>query len=61
MPLIPLSSCCVIEPPGFRVRCRNVMGITVSMTAGRGVIHSELPPEDFLESGGMMHGFQIWV
>jgi redox-sensitive bicupin YhaK (pirin superfamily) len=31
------------------------------MTAGRGVIHSELPPPDFLESGGVMHGFQIWV
>ncbi len=31
------------------------------MTAGRGVIHSEMPPPDFLESGGLMHGFQIWV
>ena len=31
------------------------------MTAGRGVIHSEIPPPDFLEAGGVMHGFQIWV
>jgi redox-sensitive bicupin YhaK (pirin superfamily) len=31
------------------------------MTAGAGVIHSELPPEDFLAKGGRMHGFQIWV
>ena len=31
------------------------------MTAGRGVIHSELPHPEFLESGGVMHGFQIWV
>jgi redox-sensitive bicupin YhaK (pirin superfamily) len=31
------------------------------MTAGKGVIHSEMPPPDFLESGGVMHGFQIWV
>jgi len=31
------------------------------MTAGRGIIHSELPHPDFLESGGVMHGFQIWV
>jgi len=31
------------------------------MTAGAGVIHSELPPADFLETGGRMHGFQIWV
>ena len=31
------------------------------MTAGRGVIHSELPHPDFLASGGLSHGFQIWV
>ena len=31
------------------------------MTAGRGVIHSELPHPDFYETGGLMHGFQIWV
>ena len=31
------------------------------MTAGRGIIHSELPSEEFLRTGGVMHGFQIWV
>ena len=31
------------------------------MTAGRGVIHSELPSPNFLESGGTLHGFQLWV
>ena len=31
------------------------------MTAGRGVIHSELPHPDFKREGGVMHGFQIWV
>ncbi|MFZ9707927.1 MAG: pirin family protein, partial [Ilumatobacteraceae bacterium] len=31
------------------------------MTAGSGVIHSELPTDDFLRSGGRMHGFQLWV
>ena len=31
------------------------------MTAGRGVIHSELPQEHMMENGGLMHGFQIWV
>ena len=31
------------------------------MTAGSGVIHSELPHPDFLASGGTSHGFQIWV
>ena len=31
------------------------------MTAGRGVVHSELPHPEFLKSGGVMHGFQIWV
>ena len=31
------------------------------MTAGRGVIHSELPQNHMMEHGGLMHGFQIWV
>ncbi len=31
------------------------------MTAGSGVVHSELPTPEFLASGGRMHGFQLWV
>jgi hypothetical protein len=31
------------------------------MTAGAGVIHSELPDEALLARGGRMHGFQLWV
>ena len=31
------------------------------MTAGRGIIHSEEPHEDFKKTGGRTHGFQIWV
>ena len=31
------------------------------MTAGAGVIHSEMPPEDFRRAGGRVHGFQLWV
>ncbi|MDP6234346.1 MAG: pirin family protein [Candidatus Poseidoniaceae archaeon] len=31
------------------------------MTAGKGIIHSELPQDDFLKTGGVSHGFQIWV
>lgn len=31
------------------------------MTAGAGVIHSELPEDEFLRTGGPMHGFQLWV
>ena len=31
------------------------------MTAGRGVIHSELPQDHMMKNGGKMHGFQIWV
>jgi redox-sensitive bicupin YhaK (pirin superfamily) len=31
------------------------------MTAGSGVVHSELPAPEFLERGGRMHGFQLWV
>jgi quercetin 2,3-dioxygenase len=31
------------------------------MTAGAGVIHSEMPSARMLREGGRMHGFQIWV
>jgi quercetin 2,3-dioxygenase len=31
------------------------------MTAGAGVVHSELPDEQILSKGGRMHGFQLWV
>jgi len=31
------------------------------MTAGRGVIHSEMPTDAMMNQGGKMHGFQIWV
>ncbi len=31
------------------------------MTAGSGVIHSEMPGKDFVRAGGRMHGFQLWV
>ena len=31
------------------------------MTAGAGVIHSEMPSAEFASSGGRMHGFQLWV
>jgi hypothetical protein len=31
------------------------------MTAGGGVVHSEMPEEAFRAAGGRMHGFQIWV
>lgn len=31
------------------------------MTAGSGVIHSEMPTPAFYESGGAMHGVQLWI
>ena len=31
------------------------------MTAGAGVVHSEMPTPEFRERGGVTHGFQIWV
>jgi redox-sensitive bicupin YhaK (pirin superfamily) len=31
------------------------------MTAGAGVVHSEMPEAGFLKTGGRMHGFQLWV
>jgi redox-sensitive bicupin YhaK (pirin superfamily) len=31
------------------------------MTAGAGVIHSEMPSAEFQRTGGRLHGFQLWV
>src|SRR5262249_3090298 len=31
------------------------------MTAGAGVVHSELPAPRIRDQGGRVHGFQIWV
>jgi redox-sensitive bicupin YhaK (pirin superfamily) len=31
------------------------------MTAGSGVIHSEMPAKEFALRGGRLHGFQLWV
>jgi redox-sensitive bicupin YhaK (pirin superfamily) len=31
------------------------------MTAGAGVVHSEMPEREFALEGGRMHGFQVWV
>jgi hypothetical protein len=31
------------------------------MTAGDGVVHSEMPAGELLEKGGRIHGFQLWV
>ena len=31
------------------------------MTAGRGVVHSEEPSKEFQQTGGTLHGLQLWV
>src|SRR5438477_1241894 len=31
------------------------------MTAGAGIIHSEMPSQRIREQGGRVHGFQVWV
>jgi redox-sensitive bicupin YhaK (pirin superfamily) len=31
------------------------------MTAGRGVVHSEMPSRNVQQTGGRVHGFQLWV
>lgn len=36
-------------------------GDTQWMTAGRGVLHIERPPEHLVVSGGLFHGLQLWV
>jgi len=36
-------------------------GDTQWMTAGAGLLHIEAPPEELVVSGGLFHGFQLWV
>lgn len=36
-------------------------GSTQWMTAGKGILHIETPPEDLVVSGGLFHGIQLWV
>jgi quercetin 2,3-dioxygenase len=36
-------------------------GDTQWMTAGGGILHIETPPEHLVASGGLFHGFQLWV
>jgi redox-sensitive bicupin YhaK (pirin superfamily) len=36
-------------------------GGTQWMTAGSGILHSELPPQEMVARGGRFHGVQLWV
>jgi redox-sensitive bicupin YhaK (pirin superfamily) len=36
-------------------------GDTQWMTAGGGILHIERPPDHLVASGGLFHGFQLWV
>ena len=36
-------------------------GATQWMTAGRGILHIETPPEEDVVAGGLFHGLQLWV
>jgi redox-sensitive bicupin YhaK (pirin superfamily) len=36
-------------------------GDTQWMTAGAGILHIEKPPEALVRTGGLFHGFQLWV
>ena len=36
-------------------------GDTQWMTAGAGIVHSEMPTDRIFRTGGLFHGFQLWV
>jgi redox-sensitive bicupin YhaK (pirin superfamily) len=40
---------------------RITNGDTQWMTAGGGILHIEEPPAELVVSGGLFHGFQLWV
>src|SRR5438309_5151301 len=47
------------DSPGHRGVLRP--GDVQWMTAGAGIVHSEMPSRHIREKGGRVHGFQIWV
>lgn len=36
-------------------------GATQWMTAGAGIVHSEMPTEEIVKKGGLFHGVQLWI
>jgi redox-sensitive bicupin YhaK (pirin superfamily) len=36
-------------------------GATQWMTAGAGILHNEMPPQEMIAKGGLFHGVQLWV
>ncbi|KAA2263800.1 pirin family protein [Solihabitans fulvus] len=36
-------------------------GATQWMTAGSGILHNEVPPQELVAKGGLFHGVQLWV
>ena len=40
---------------------RLLPGDVQRMTAGAGVVHSEMPEKEFAKAGGRLHGFQLWI
>src|SRR5947207_1304862 len=65
MPAVTVSDTLVLpripepDPTGGGGLITN--GDTQWMTAGGGLLHIEEPPEDLVMSGGLFHGFQLWV
>jgi hypothetical protein len=47
------------DSAGHKGRLRS--GDVQWMTAGAGIVHSEMPSREMREKGGRVHGFQIWV
>ncbi len=47
------------DSAGHKGRLRS--GDVQWMTAGAGIVHSEMPSREMREQGGRVHGFQIWV
>ena len=47
------------DSAGHKGRLRS--GDVQWMTAGAGIVHSEMPSKEMQTNGGRVHGFQIWV
>jgi len=61
--LRPLPTCCMENfNTGFlRPPWRSRPGDVQWMTAGSGLVHSEIPGDNLKKNGGRLEGFQLWV
>ena len=56
-----MLSGCFEHKDSFGHKGKLTPGDVQWMTAGSGLVHSEMPEAEYLRQGGVLHGIQLWV